>query len=338
MEYQMKSELLVTRFLIEKKNQDSSDLESLKILEIKVFKRAINHLRNIESAEHILGSPPPRVLNNSNVVLVDIFEIKENKYTEGVHTVCLWKKTGKDLLIIDPSNYTFSERLLKPLEKQFSPEFEFDAKKHVGDKFYESLQQGKIKFENPNLNGTDVNKDYRDCIDIAVKIAFSLNLSQRVANDLSTIESRIDYLSNQKKVNSDLLQGGSEQHIGWLQNSEACQREEVVRLLFENKDYIELVTGVEDIDTLQWLNFMRLRLLKKVKSFYGYQNQDDLIKLIKEAIKLNTSKLTLDQFSKYSKDWTNILENESKIKKSKEELKSDLKIGTKLKQEKSNDK
>lgn len=312
--YEVKEELPVTRFLINNPIKDNLDSE------MEVFNRAIAHLSIVKSAAEVIleSTEIPRLYKESNVVLVDIFDISDNQsVAQKFHTVCLWKKTNQNLLIIDPSNCTFSERLLEPLRQKHG--FTIDAKKPVGNKFYESFQKD-TGGASMNQDGTNVNKDNRDCIDIAVKIAFSLNLSQRVACDLFTVESRIDYLSNQRKVNTALLQGGMEERIGWLQNSNANQREETVRLLFENKEYIAMVE-VADIQALQKLNYMRLSV---VKFSDGDLGQEDFIKLIKES-KPNNSKLTLDQFSIYLKDWTNILQKESESKKLKDQIKDQIK-------------
>ncbi|NGX43506.1 MAG: hypothetical protein K940chlam7_01804 [Chlamydiae bacterium] len=318
-EYCPPGELPVKRFLI------NNELEAVEA-EHDVFKRAIDHLKEVPSAQtNLTAEPiPPRPIRVSNIVLVDIFDKKEGAHPEPpkFHTICLWKKTDTNLLMIDPSNYTFSERLLKGgLQSKF-PSFSIDAKKHVGNVFYKSLQADKV--DTRIASHEDDNNDYRDCIDIAVKIACSLNFSQYVAFDLFTIESRIDYLSNQRKVNADLLQGGAEAHIGWLQSSCSSRREEAVRLLFENKDYIAAVEGIENIQSLLKLNFMRLEVVKSSNDI----SQEDFLKLIKDT--RSNSKLTLDQFSGCLKDWIDIHQKESEAKKSREKLKDQIREDIKL--------
>jgi len=307
--YRLHEEPAVTRFLIDKAQKNSE-------AEMEVFKRAIDHLQYVPSSEANLNavSIPPRPNKPSNVVLVDIFEKREGVQPAepAFHTVSLWKKTDQTWLMIDPSSYTFSERLIQPLSKlisQFNLKIKIDAKKHIGNKFYESLQKDQTR---PQVQeGEKVNKDNRDCIDIALKIAFNINCSQQVAYDLATIESRIDYLSNQKSINIDLLQSGGE-HIGWLQNSEACQREEAVRLLFENKDLMAFVVGVEDIRALQELNSMRLRVVKSPNNL----NKNDFLNLIKEC----KNRLTLTQFAQFVDEWIKILQKESEAKKLRDEI------------------
>lgn len=91
--------------------------------------------------------------------IVDIFErdaekkiVIENKLPK-THTVVLYK-TSENYLVIDPSNAVFST-ILAGAHK--------DIRVHTGSKF----QMYKPK-EPVNLNG------WRDCIDISVKLAFSL--------------------------------------------------------------------------------------------------------------------------------------------------------------------
>ena len=141
-------------------------------------------------------------------------------------------------------------------------------------------------------------------------------LSQRLIFDLLAIESRIDYLSNQKKVNPILFEDEGTAHIGWLQSSDAHEREEAVRLLLENKDGIAMIKNVEDIKTLQDLNLMRLH----VKS-----SHEEILKMIKDNNKSNM-KMTFVQFSKCLQDCMKILQKEFEIKKLKDDFKNQFKV------------
>ena len=167
----------VIRFLI------NTNIQHDQLAEIDVFKRAIAYMQDssIISAETILQRAPipPRSIECNNVVLVDMFDKRvgfQRMNPKFYHTICLWKKTDHVLLIIDPSSDTFSKRLLEnPLElKNRFPPFVIETKKHIGDTFYKP-------FSDTTSNANEPNKDARDCIDIAVKIAFSLNLARQAA-------------------------------------------------------------------------------------------------------------------------------------------------------------
>ena len=159
--YQDEGHVEVTRFLMNQNEVDVKDRE------LEVFQRAITYLDKNDSAELIFQKfpTPPRRLSCSSVVLVDMKDARNS----GFHTVCLWKRTNEHFLIIDPSNHTFSERLLEDLallNRQFL------TKKHTANKFYEDINGDKSDKQRVD---NDENIDWRDCIDIAVKIAFSIN-------------------------------------------------------------------------------------------------------------------------------------------------------------------
>ena len=299
--YQFKEQPTIHRFLIDDTQMTSDD-----VMELKVFEQAIAFLASTTSAEDILKRTliPPRQIQESNSVLVDIFD----KKNPGFHTICLWKKTNQNFLIIDPSSYEYSSRLNKLL-LPLLPRFEVTVKKYIDSKFYEALEKDKLGKEKQK-NGNEINKNYRDCIDIAVKIAFSLNFSQQVAFDLYAVESHIDYLSNQKKVNN-LLQGGMDAHIGWLQNADSTERDIAIRLLFENKDYLPSIKDTNNIEALRSLNSTRLKVLQ---SFDGQAIQQEFIDLIKETKKASNGLLTVRQFAECAQDWIEIFKIKNKLK------------------------
>ncbi|WPY01746.1 hypothetical protein Trichorick_01664 (plasmid) [Candidatus Trichorickettsia mobilis] len=175
--------------------------DKLHYVEKKIFDTAFEELNLQTSAE---ASKNQMQMQNSgylnNVVLVDIFE-RVNGIITGdensipkTHTVVLWKKTDKEIVLIDPSKQNFSSFL-----------------KNV-------LSDEKIKIELPNLPSKDgilygINyNDYsnklikkRDCIDIAVKIGFELNELQKELSDINIIQSSaIKQLTNDFNNNDAL--------------------------------------------------------------------------------------------------------------------------------------
>lgn len=84
-----------------------------------------------------------------------------------------------------------------------------------------------------------------------------------MAINLNAVEARINYISNQRKVNTELLQADSP--IGWLQSLSHAARNEVVHLLFENKVLLQSIK-IDNINELIQLN--DLRLDPRYKAFF----------------------------------------------------------------------
>ena len=137
-------------------------------LEKESMQDAINHL----------------LTTDAKTVLVDILEreagtikLKEESSVE-THTILLYKNPEKDgkheIVVIDPSNFLFSSHLLN-----FNQEDIFEGK-NLGELFPKFgklivLHKG-LQVYNPGKEGTGPDiKQARDCIDIAVKLAFGLN-------------------------------------------------------------------------------------------------------------------------------------------------------------------
>lgn len=207
-------------------------------LEMEIFEKASELLKGYKSAEDEITHPQPRsedgkFLFPNNVVLVDIFatvkaknpnflEIKEDEKNKGLaetHTVCLWKKTETQFMIIDPSSSQFSERLKKSVEscldnKKLSlsssssssscssaPLSSINRKcnivEHPGAKFY----QGPEKTDFPRVHIPDSDAKLRDCVDIALKIGIVLNEGVLIYKNSCEVQHSINLLSNQSKVN-----------------------------------------------------------------------------------------------------------------------------------------
>ena len=152
---------------------------------------------------------------DSKTVLIDIFKRDiERKITDvqDTHTVALYKAENK-ILVIDPSNPTFSSHLVNYdrnlLEVDYSEKTKIYApvseKSDVGQKlieFYKSI--------------TGICHDqYRDCIDIAVKIAFGLNASSEKCNSIKNIKTLkvIQSVSNNDEINTSILKDIQKEHF-----------------------------------------------------------------------------------------------------------------------------
>jgi len=125
------------------------------------------------------------------VVLADVFDTKNTDKIQGTHTICIWQKSEDRYILIDPSSASFTSHLEGMLKEKFKKEI--NIFKHIGDKFY---SRGIKQF------GTGSN-DARDCIDIAVKIAFKIIQEQKEINDrlIEQIQESINQSSDQNSSN-----------------------------------------------------------------------------------------------------------------------------------------
>jgi hypothetical protein len=134
-------------------------------------------------------------LTNSKTLLVDIFVrdqefVKFNEEKTETHTILLYN-TGNKILVIDPSNPQFSWPLAN-----------FDKE------IIQCSQNNKLKIYTPTGKPTGYHNDaFRDCVDIAVKIAFALNNKLKDENNIETIMKclEIEYISNNDEINSSIL-------------------------------------------------------------------------------------------------------------------------------------
>jgi len=142
-----------------KSAKDEQDVQ-LHPLEVLLIKDAIYHLCNKDT---------------SNAVLVDIFareddgNIKLQGFKLETHTIVLYKNNKTEFAVIDPSNSDFSKHLASNINKMF-----INTALDVAVNVIAPSKQIKI-YEPADKNKIGTQPDqYRDCIDIAVKIAFGL--------------------------------------------------------------------------------------------------------------------------------------------------------------------
>ena len=201
--------------------------DSLHPIEAELFSAAFTELDQREDATAFIQSnaksqkplPPP-----NNVVLVDIFvrdkdgNIATDNGLPETHTVALWKK-GEQLVLIDPSNTKFSSELVSPLQK-------------LSSKKIETIQVTKSKIYTHGSEKHEV----RDCVDIAVKIAFELNELQRKEKaEIIGIEKRmINQISNQPEALSKL----GKQHSSSLQPN-------AIKEALESTAFQDVVNGLQ---------------------------------------------------------------------------------------------
>jgi hypothetical protein len=191
----------------------------------------------------------------TNVVLVDFYtrsfptRNSPNKYLEiqnglpAFHTICLWKRDSgvqpnqrPFILVIDPNNQTFSKNAIDEALQYHSPLMGFDF----------GYFQGRLYTSSTNIGPNP--GQHRDCIDIAIKIAYQLYIAEIIQNKSTIIaENSIKNLSNQINVNSFLLNTkNKDTPLRELQDSSSNEREKALQFLTDNHLYLQ----VERTDSL----------------------------------------------------------------------------------------
>lgn len=150
-------------------------------VEHRAFELAIKDLSNpnryptpLPTPRTIPGDSPPSAHHSSpppipcNAVLVDIFvRDKTGNITQlsnkepDSHTVLLWKKNDKEIVLIDPSSSEFSDHLISSINSTCSTSNGVQVVR-TG-----ALAGGKIYSE--------TSQDKRDCVDVATKIGFVIS-------------------------------------------------------------------------------------------------------------------------------------------------------------------
>ena len=137
---------------------------------------------------------------------MDIFardkgQIKNNEGFVELHSVVLVNQNAK-IYVIDPSNFSFSCHLSK-----FNPELVIT--KYSMDKIYElpsSIKSDigkKLTEKYKSVTGSR-SEQYRDCIDIAVKLALGINTKKSIDFDKIVDMDVVQEITNNPKVNLNL--------------------------------------------------------------------------------------------------------------------------------------
>ena len=173
------------------------EIGTLHPYERALFDNAFEYLSKTISAEEYLSNND-KVEYPNNVVLVDIFDRSTGSINEGdtqTHTVVLWKRKDDEIFLIDPSNINYSKHL--------SNNFNVIPLEPAKNIFYGSA--GKETGYSDYLTN---DPKPRDCVDIAVKIAFELNELQKISelDKLPQITDSLQkQLSNQKILAPHLI-------------------------------------------------------------------------------------------------------------------------------------
>lgn len=171
--------------------------ENLHPIERALFNKAIANLGRHKSAD-MYNADSDHEIPPENVVLVDTFardsngviKINDDGLPE-THIVALWQKSDREIVLIDPNNVSYTKDLSVGIAALTRDTIACSCIQVTGGQIYNALPPGQQTQEQYK----------RDCIDVAVKIAFELNDLQQTNVPLSKIESTMLYnISNQEKV------------------------------------------------------------------------------------------------------------------------------------------
>jgi hypothetical protein len=151
---------------------------ALHFIEEKILDSALAELGDKPSAEEAQSGAFAH-----NVVVVDIFardggilKIDSETGLREMHSIVLWKKAEDCIVLIDPNKREFSQHIAKSLNSMCGEE---KYKLGLEGVIYSSKRKYPSQPEKTGRsNYKQLNPNPRDCIDIAVKIAFEINEQQ----------------------------------------------------------------------------------------------------------------------------------------------------------------
>lgn len=244
-----------------------------------LFIKAFEYLNQIESTEnYIQTSIQDRTEYPRNVVLVDIFDRSTNVINKGhnqTHTISLWKNKDNEIVLIDPSMKSYSDHLLPDLNMLGSG---FEIKVFAVDQIY-----GVSIYPNNNrITGysdyQDPNPKPRDCIDIAVKIAFELNEQQRISDNFEQIRNNTKEQISNVKRNALHLGRFGDIVIRELQSSDFRIRIDAKNNLKEINDKF-LNIGLQRQEELKVQNYQDICILRHIITL-----QEQITELKKQVV------------------------------------------------------
>lgn len=223
-----------------------------------LFEEAINYLTKVESGEAYIKD---KLEYPNNIVLVDIFDRSSGIINDGnnqSHTIALWKKKNNELVLIDPSQKSYSEHLVEPLKLKLGI--------NINTLGYKTLYGVAAYKPNDKTDYSDYlnpNPKPRDCVDIAVKVAFELNEQQKIQGDLQIAENNmLEQLSNEPKLATHLTKLGGIV-IRELQSSNFHDRSEAKLTVKELNDNLINKT-IPKINVEKIKNYQNVQELKTI--------------------------------------------------------------------------
>lgn len=254
-----------------KSNKEDQPDILLHPLEVKLIQDAIMSLK---SSEH-------------KTALIDIFartdkediNIDSKTGIPETHTVVLYKNSENEFVIIDPSNSTFSRHialssnneLIDGAVRIIAPEKEI--------KIYSPASKDNI---GPNPD------QYRDCIDIAVKLAFGLNKYTDNINPAKFAElSVIQEITNQTVINETFEQNigvvrirqASEDNVRYYSKKLIDKFSQQLKIILQCKKDVDTIKEKQNVDSLED-NIMQRNINALLKNHSSEHYSDGIKELL----------------------------------------------------------
>jgi len=183
---------------INEHNKKQKEISESKLTSNTNNHKAISQNTSLTKYEALIAEKALNYLkeNKLKTVLIDVFERDKSGIVSSLetHTAVLYNNgTNEKVFVIDPSNPQFSSHIAN---------FHTSIQVDYSDKL--KIYQPPEKANEKGLIGSKASQ-WRDCVDIAVKIAFGLNKSP-VLNDLKAIMSSeaVQTISNSYKMNDSI--------------------------------------------------------------------------------------------------------------------------------------
>ncbi|MCC2645971.1 MAG: hypothetical protein K0R02_36 [Rickettsiaceae bacterium] len=235
-------------------------------------KQILLHPLEIELLKHTIG-----YLETHKVALVDIFarhdngkiRLQENDSTMGeklvpeTHTIVLYKNSSNEYVIIDPSNTKHSQHLCSNSARIFGND---KVKLVAPTKIFQIYVSG-----GKETVGVGPNPDqYRDCIDIAVKLAFGLEREEGKIDPgkLADIKA-VQEVTNQEAINKSLVDIPKDTSFRMKQASDNQIRNNVDILIKAINDQKQLIRKYPDLAALEDMLDTRYSVI--IKKTYEYK-------------------------------------------------------------------
>jgi len=188
---------------IDEHNKTQKEISESKLTSNTNNHKAISQNTSLTKHEQLVVLEAVKYIDQGNgklkTALVDVFKRDKSSMVSPseIHTVVLCNNNTNDkIFVIDPNNPQFSSHIANL--SNLSPRIQVD----YSDKA--KIYQPPEKAREQNLVGPGINQ-WRDCVDIAVKIAFGLNKSSELS-DLKAIMSSeaVRNIANSYKINDSI--------------------------------------------------------------------------------------------------------------------------------------
>lgn len=243
-------------------------------------------------------------LSAAKTALIDIFEKDEkgqisfNSKTKlpETHTIVLYKNSDKDFVVIDPTDSSYSTHIASDINKML-----------IGSDVSISTSQKNVQIYFPKKDQTGSNLDqYRDCIDIAVKLAFGLNNYSKkvdpakiaelpIVKEISNFSTINDSLPNEiikdkkadiplrtqqksdTKIGEKLYQFSKviKDNLGELEDKKNLDKEYIEKLKSNNQKPNELLNSLYEIGNVSFELIHEELKQKQISSLGNNFNPDD---------------------------------------------------------------